>query len=553
MLEPLILIAEDEKTTQQMLRLSLEGSGYRVDMASDGREAVDKTRQLMPDLILMDINMPIMSGFDAIKLLREEATTSRIPIIVLTASQTMSHDAAHGINLGADDYLRKPFNLDELNVRISSKIRAYHLEERLRQRTAELEALTQIGAQLNEALALNELADRLIAITQNQINSTCAGLALIGADGVPTLTVVQPAEFAQADTLRERLLGNGTLLAHVLKTGEPILINDVPSNDILTILAGSGCKAGIAAPLVHRGQILGAVLLAHRDAKHYAEEDLRVLRSIGEQAALAVRNAQLYAELQGYAHGLEQMVEVRTTALQHAQEQLTRAEKLAGIGTLAAGIAHEVNNPLLPVLMCLELILENVDEGEPIDREMIEVAVREVRRIQTIVAGLLEFARPDQKGMTLVSINEVLDEVMALSRKQLEHTEIRINTELAVLPNVEANGDQLKQVILNLVLNAMEAMPNGGNLTLRSFEEGAFVALSVQDTGIGIAQEHLVSIFDPFFTTKAEGTGLGLAISHTIIEGHGGKIDVSSAESQGTRFTIRLPKAVETPQAVRAN
>ena len=293
-------------------------------------------------------------------------------------------------------------------------------------------------------------------------------------------------------------------------------------------------------PLVHHGKVLGAVLIADRNLARFTESDLRVLRSIGEQAALAVRNVQLYEELGRYARDLEARVETRTIALRAANERLRRAETMAALGTLAAGIAHEVNNPLQPVLSSLEMTIENLDEGRPPDRELLEVAEREVRRIQRLVARLLGFARPDRQGMVALDLNGLVGEVLALAGKQLQHSRVSVVTELATLPNVSGNADQLKQVVLNLVINAMQAMPGGGTLTIRTYRRDNLVGLSVTDTGSGIAPDDLQRIFDPFFTTKSDGTGLGLAVSYQIIEAHGGQIEVQSQLSKGTEFTIWL-------------
>jgi len=545
MVAPLVLIADDDNITHTLLRSILERSKFRIAESFDGRDALQKARELLPDLILMDVQMPLLDGFAAVQLLRNDPATARIPIIVLTAAAVEPLDAVRSLDLGADDYMRKPFSLDELLARIHSKLRAHQLEEKLQQRTNELEALVQIGAQLNEALAIDELADRLLGILMAQIPSDCAVFTLINADGQPILTRSQDTNGAQIKQ-DEVSLTSRSLVGQVLTMGEPALIADLDAHpDLDMLIEGMTCRGGIGAPLIHGGKKLGVIVLG-ADAGRYTESDLRVLRSIGEQAALAIRNAQLYVELQGYAQGLETMVAVRTAALQSAQAQLIRAERLASIGTLAAGIAHEVNNPLQPILMGLELTLENMDEGRPIEREMLEVAVREVQRIERIVTGLLEFARPERNGMSSIDLNEIVQEVLSLAGKQLQYARVNVATDLGHIPLSAGSADQLKQVVLNLVVNAMEAMPNGGGLILRSFEEDNFVGLTIADTGIGIPPEMLASVFDPFYTTKADGTGLGLAVSYSIIEGHGGQFEVSSVLNEGTTFTLRLPKLVDS-------
>ncbi len=543
--QPLVLVADDDAATRVLLRLTLERVAMHVVEAEDGYSAISAAMRDRPDLIVMDMRMPGLNGFEAIERIRAESLTSRIPIIGLTAAARTSDDTVRGLQIGADDYLHKPFSPDELVARVRSRIRARQLEERLQQRTDELEALVRIGAQLNEALALDDLADRLLTIALAQLPASCAALLLIDADVHPLLYRFRSADNdMSASPQPERLQSPNTLLGQALSSGEPRLVADTDSDEFrggLVILPDQDCRSGIAVPLVHHGQVLGAVLIADQRAGRFTESDLRVLRSIGEQAALAVRNAQLYEELSRYARDLEARVETRTAALREANERLRRAEKLAAMGILAAGIAHEVNNPLQPVLMSLEMTLENLDEGTPVDRELLEVAEREVRRIQRLIARLLDFARPDRQVLAALDLNDLVGEVLALAGKQLQYARVSVVSDLSPMALVSGNTDQLKQVVLNLVVNAMQAMPDGGTLSLRTFQRGADTALSIADTGNGIAAAALPHLFDPFFTTKSDGTGLGLAVSYQIIEAHGGHIEVQSVLEKGTEFTIWMP------------
>ena len=543
--QPLVLVADDDAATRVLLRLTLERVAMHVVEAEDGQSAISTASRDHPDLIVMDMRMPGVNGFEAIERIRADSITSRIPIIGLTAAARTSNDTVRGLQIGADDYLHKPFSPEELVARVRSRIRARQLEERLQQRTEELEALVRIGAQLNEALALDDLADRLLGISLTQFPALCAALLLIDSDAHPILFRFRSGALDTSTSPEmEHFQSADTLLGQVLAGGEPRLVQDTQQDGTggnLRILSGLDCRSGIAVPLVNQGRVSGAVLIGDQQAERFTENDLRVLRSIGEQAALAVRNAQLHEELRRYARELEARVETRTAALQEANERLRRAEKLAAMGTLAAGIAHEVNNPLQPVLMSLEMTLENLDEGLPVDRELLDVAEREVRRIQRLIARLLDFARPDRLGVVALDLNDLINEVLALAGKQLQHANVSVITDLVPLPMISGNSDQLKQVVLNLVVNAMQSMSTGGRLSLRTFRQGGETALSIADTGNGIPAEAMPHLFDPFFTTKANGTGLGLAVSYQIIEAHGGRIEVQSAPGEGSEFIIWLP------------
>jgi signal transduction histidine kinase len=539
---PLILIADDDRNNRDLLTRMLKREGFRTDTAEDGTAAVQRARDLLPDLVLLDVQMPGLTGFEVLQELRKEERTARIPVVVITAAARDPLDVVKGLGLGADDYLLKPFNPAELVARLTTKLRAHQLEENLRRRTEELEALVRVGRELNRGLALEDLADRLLTVVGEQFNAGQALLVLFSAQK----RVLE----------RQRGLGKGkpdwlgadTLGAFVRSRDESVLVSDIDTDGrVKAIIGGASCLSGIATPLKHQGETHGVLVLGDDRLSHFSSHDLRVLRSIAEQAALAIRNAQLYKQLQEYAQGLEGMVETRTTALQSAQSQLMRAEKLAALGTLAAGVAHEVNNPLQPILSSLEMAMEDIDAGRPVERELLEYAVNDVVRIKRIVSNLLDFARPTQSQdvLTPTDVNTLVNEVLSLANKQLQVHGIKVQTEFGTPRLISANRDQLKQVFLNLLVNAMDAMKNGGQLRISTSEHENFAAVIVSDSGTGIPQETLQKIFDPFFTTKPSGTGLGLSVSHSIIEGHGGNIAVNSDIGEGTTFTVRLPIITE--------
>lgn len=228
---------------------------------------------------------------------------------------------------------------------------------------------------------------------------------------------------------------------------------------------------------------------------------------------------------------------------QAIQHQVTRAEKLASIGRLAAGVAHEINNPLTGVLTFSHLLREkpNMDAQ---DREDLDLIIRETTRAADIVRGLLDFARERPVLMERVDLNEVVRRTVRLIANQKKFDRIVIEELLQEdLPEVRGDMNQLQQVLLNLSLNACTAMPDGGKLTIRTAVEGDEVLLKTADTGCGIKPEHLDRIFEPFFTTQdvGRGTGLGLSVTHGIVEQHGGRLEVQSREGEGSTFTIRLP------------
>ena len=236
-------------------------------------------------------------------------------------------------------------------------------------------------------------------------------------------------------------------------------------------------------------------------------------------------------------------------ALRATQEQLLQSEKLAAMGRLTSQIAHELNNPLYGIMNTLELLKTEISP-ENRRRKILEMALSETVRLSDLLRKMLSFSKPDQEERHPVDINSVLDEILLLHEKQLKENDINIEYRLAEsLELVNASKNQLRQVFLNMVANARDAMTNGGTLTVTTSSDGDNVVIDITDTGSGIREEHIDKIFDSFFTTKGEvkGVGLGLSVCYGFIQDHGGDIEVKSKEGVGTTFTITLPVHAPTP------
>jgi two-component system NtrC family sensor kinase len=258
---------------------------------------------------------------------------------------------------------------------------------------------------------------------------------------------------------------------------------------------------------------------------------------------------QLQRQVEQHAADLAQRVAERTAELEASQAALLRAERLAVAGKLAASLTHEISNPLQSVIGCLGLAEETLDEGGDA-REYLEVALPELRRVARIVARLRNLGRPPSplSSRESVKVGELLEQVQALVRKPCRDQGIVLDVQVPPgLPPVHVVPDQLRQVFLNLTLNAIEAMPSRtnsvGRIEVRATRTGepSGVSISFQDSGVGISSESLPHIFDPFYSTKPEGLGLGLSISQEIVRHHGGRIEASGELGIGATFTIWLP------------
>lgn len=251
-------------------------------------------------------------------------------------------------------------------------------------------------------------------------------------------------------------------------------------------------------------------------------------------------------DLEAWGRTLEEKVRQRTEELIAMHDRVAQSERLASLGKLAAGVAHEINNPLGAILALTALTLEDLAPDDPRRADLQEV-VRQAERCRNIVRGLLEFSRQTEPHVELLDPNKVLEDTLALISRQSFFFNIRVVKQLAPdLPRVSADRSQLQQVFMNMLINAVQAMEEKGTVTLQSrLAADGFVEISIADTGCGIPPDKLDRIFDPFFTTKpsGKGAGLGLSIAYGIVAKHGGAIAVASRPGEGSTFTVRLPAA----------
>ncbi|MCB9454869.1 MAG: response regulator [Anaerolineaceae bacterium] len=531
---PLILVADDEPHTTIMLERIFTRENYEVRSVHNGVDALETAQKLIPDLLLLDIQMPLMNGFEVLKALRETPSTSTLPTIIITARARQPTDVAHGLNLGADDYVYKPFEPKELLARVKSKIKAHELEMALQRRTRELEALLTISDEFNLYIEIDDLL------------TLVPDLSLAFLPGESAMICLLDEQQAINCYTRHRA---GSKVYHK-QLVPPSFIDKFISNPVPSIWANEPSSledfdydSGMIVALPHGESLLGFLLIASRESQ-YDDKHLQLFQGIGRQAALAIRNAQLYEIQSNYALHLEDMVNERTKELESAQQLLIRAEKLASIGHLAASIAHEINNPLQPIRINLEHMLEDIQDNVPIDTRAVETIQESVERIRRIVSRLLEFTGKrnlDSSDIQLLNIRQIIESVIGLNRKFFEKENMQIAADLNDLPPVYGSKDQLEQVFMNIILNAKAAMQQNGTLRIGTYLDNDYAIAQFTDNGIGIPSEELSKIFDPFYSTKASGTGLGLFVSYGIVQQHHGEIEVSSQVGKGSTFTVRLP------------
>jgi PAS domain S-box-containing protein len=412
-----------------------------------------------------------------------------------------------------------------------------------------LRVLSELDRKLAATLEVRRLAEVTLHEVATHLDARAASILLL----VPT-TQEQPMMklFSPAQGWREILVASQEathwhgLLDRVKDQQEPapLTTQGLELGNQARELAQSEDAHGLLVPIWGEDALLALLVLGgRRSDRPFADEDWVLAQIAARHAGQAMQNAQLYEEVRRLLHEQEQ-----------TRAQLIQIEKLSALGRLAATMAHEINNPLQAVQNSLTLIEEEMDSSQRRDKvdRYLEVAAGEVERISAIVRRMRDYYRPTHERLQPTDLLAVLDSVLELSGKELQHHHVMVERlGSSDLPMVQANPDHLKQVFLNLVLNAVDSMPTGGTLRVFASQdqirpEGALrpqpaVRIEISDTGHGMPPETLARLFEPFFTTKEQGAGLGLSISYSIIEAHNGQITVTSEVGSGTTFCIFLP------------
>ncbi|MEP0804037.1 MAG: GAF domain-containing protein [Chloroflexota bacterium] len=343
----------------------------------------------------------------------------------------------------------------------------------------------------------------------------------------------------------------GGITGYVFESGRGVLVNDVLQDERYTPIKGWQAGSEMCVPIRDASKVLGVINVESSSRNAFTHNDYIALESLAGILAAVITSANQYQRLQETIYQLretEMELNARMEAQRLAENRLVQAAKLAAVGEMAAGIAHELNNPLTSVTGFAELVMNDLPDDSPL-RADLDLVIREARRARDVVRRLLDFARQSESARANASLNKVVEDVVALTRHLIHTNGVELRLHLQEdLPWVSMDENQMKQVLLNLVHNALQAMPGGGQLEIRTAavpkvgREGVIV--SVRDSGVGIPPEIQTRIFEPFFTTKANrgGTGLGLSVTYGIVSAHGGEIELISQPGAGSTFTVWLPK-----------
>jgi len=531
--KPVILTVDDDPNNLSVVRDCLVECNYTILVAEDGESAVQRADYAKPDLILLDVMMPGIDGYETCRRLKSLENTKDIPVIFMTALAETGHKVK-GLEVGAVDYITKPFQREELLARIAVHLHNRELtkrlleakellETRVEERTAELaQTINALHDEIIEREKGEEERMRLVTAIEQ------AAEAIFMSDAEWHFTYVNPAFERMSGYTRDEVIGKDNTILRS-DSLEPDYYNQIRN-----VINRDNEWSGRIATRKKNGLSFEAetTVSSVRDSKGAIINYVFILRDITHELRL--------------------------------ERELRQSHKMEAIGTLAGGIAHDFNNILTAIIGYTEMAQNKISKNDPIARDLVRVQEASTRA-KEMVMQILTFSRQGEQERKPLHVASVIEEVFKLLRSTLPTT-IEIHQQIATFPDgdtVLADPTQLHQVLMNLGTNAAHAMrAKGGvlNVSLSSvntdaslillhpdLRPGPCVRLTVSDTGHGMETSVKERIFDPYFTTKkvGEGTGMGLAVVQGIIKSHGGAISVYSKPGQGTTFHVFLPKITD--------
>jgi len=505
-----ILFVDDEEGIRKVMAITLLDAGYQVLTAPDGESALDLCRTESPQITITDIRMPGMDGIELLRRIKEHDPNEEV--IVVTAYGEIDI-AIRALQLDASDFITKPINTDALWVALDRAKKRFTTRKELQDYTSLLEERWMSTAE--------ELA-RTFNFQKNLIDSSIDGI--LGCDKGGVVVTFNRS--------LERMLGYS----------KDEVVRTMSSSQLFAAGETERFKEALASEEFggrNRLYLFEANLLSKKQDKIPVQLSATVLFEGPEEV--------------GMVSFIRDLREMRRLEQQFAdQARLLHQDKMMSLGRLAASVVHEINNPLAGILNYVRLMIKIMSRGAPSPEQMekfqkyLGVVESETDRCSRIVSNLLAFSRKSKMEFSEVNVNEVLERSLMLSQHKMTLQNIQTNTDLDFkIPLIQGDFNQLQQAVINLLFNAIDAMPDGGTLVLASAFDPKTntVEIRVADTGCGIPRENLPHIFEPFFTTKTEGKGLGLGLSTVfgIVDRHKGTIEVRSEVGKGTTFTVRLP------------
>jgi signal transduction histidine kinase/DNA-binding response OmpR family regulator len=547
-----LLVVDDIDDNRFALTRRLAREGYKnVVTAADGQQALDLLIARPFDLVLLDIMMPRLNGYQVLDRMKADGKLRHIPVIMISAVDEFD-SVIRCIELGAEDYLPKPFNPILLRARVGAALERKRLLDELRARTAdlaqsvgELRALGEVSQTINSTLDLETVLNAIVA-KATQLSGTETGSIYVFDEASGEFRL--HTTYGMSETLIDSIKDQHTDVSEAVEraTGQrlpfqsPDLRTEAPGV-VRDIMLGAGYLARLVVPLIGSERVVGALVVRRRAAGEFSRNRVELLQTFADQSVLAIQNARLFSEIAEKSRQL-------ALASQHKSQFL-------------ANMSHELRTPLNAVLGYTELLLDEVYGEMPAKmRETLERIERNGKHLLGLINDVLDLAKIEAGQLTLAlagcSLTNVIADVQSAVESLVREKEIGLTVEAA--PDLPlAHGDQRKltQVLLNLVGNAIKFTDAGG-VTIKASAVNGSITVSVRDSGPGISAADQARIFQEFqqaespVTREKRGTGLGLTISKRIVELHGGRIWVESKLGEGSTFSFTVP--VQTPRLRRS-
>lgn len=546
-----ILIVDDQMNNLHFLSAMLKEQGHRVRVIASGKMALKSIQLDPPDLILLDVNMPGMNGYEVCQQLKQHQRTRDIPVIFLSALDEVNNKI-EAFRIGGADYITKPFQAEEVVARVKNQLliqqtradlrNAYEeLDMRVKERTNEL---VQANLSLQSEIAGRKMIEEALRQSEEQYRTLVetSPSAIILSDTAGTIRFCnQQAAILFGFSRAEKLCG---------KSHQDLVAPNTPNAPYMEGIASNHLSLHITPQ--------SSIPIAHTRNIEYTMQKADGTRFPAEVSSSVITNQQ--------HEPIALIIVVQDISERKLLEaRVIENERFAAGGRLAASVAHEINTPLQTIQTNLKLLVTKCQDEE--SAMFLNDALEEIKRIGRIVRQLLDLYRPATATYGPVDMAALIGRILLLIGKRIRDQRVSIVANLPEdLPSIRGRTDELMQVFLNLFVNALDAMPDGGTLTvwakldlpeiMRRYHYPLNIAesisphlvIGVSDTGCGVAPEWQSRIFEPFISTKRDGTGLGLSISSGIIEQHGGKIILESQVGAGSTFFVILPLTGPQPE-----
>jgi signal transduction histidine kinase/DNA-binding response OmpR family regulator len=560
-----ILVVDDTEANRTIVSTFLKNSGFKVMLAENGRFALQSIQTHLPDLVLLDVMMPKMDGFETCRRLKADETTKDIPVIFMTALAA-TEDKVKGFNAGAVDYITRPLSQRELLARITTHLKNKILTESFKQQALFMQTMNEIGRALTSTLDLRKVLN-LILDELKHLVAFDYGAVLIHQDDVLEFAAARgfPSDTGLLQAVIPMHKNGEDLFFQVMQTKRPLSITNPLDHpgwpDIPSLLSPA---AWLGLPLIHQQQVIGILSLARNATIPFTHNDIELATAFTSQAVLALQNARVYDQLSKFNSKLEQEVQIRTKDLQAAYSQLERLDKTKSDFIHVA--SHELFTPIALINGYCHILLSDPNlYPDSSQAKIVEGINKGAKRLNEVVENMLDVAKIDNQELHLffqeMTLYPIFHQIRQSLRSALLERDLHmmIQPQVQALGNIQADPEALHKALLQIIINAIKFTPDGGKIVINGRSpQSNIVEVSIQDSGIGIDHANKELVFTKFFQTgqvnlhstgktkfKGGGPGLGLAIAKGIIEAHGGKIWVESPgydeqSCPGSTFFIQL-------------